>query len=228
MDEILIGIEVTNIMFPLFGRKSLKRLLLSLVFLSFCFAPTPVAQAQGDGPEPGGRFEMRNVPPRRLERRRMMPGREMGRARLLAFLLRADVQRELGITAEQRKKLEEIVFSTRKATIQERANLETHRLELTRLMRAENPDRAAINKKLQEVSDARLALSRSLVNGLLDGRAVLTKEQHDKITQFLQRRLTERVRGGTPEPGPIRPDGRTPAPPRRNEPALPPLRPPGT
>ncbi len=55
-------------------------------------------------------------------------------------------------------------------------------------MQAESPDRAAIDKKIQEISQARTALMKTRANELLDVRAVLTKEQRDKIREIMQTR----------------------------------------
>jgi Spy/CpxP family protein refolding chaperone len=113
--------------------------------------------------------------------------------RIFELLQRPDVQKELGITDEQRNKLDDIAFNARKAAIQARSNLEVHRLELGRLMRADNPDRSAIDKKLQEVAQAEAALRRSMINSFLDARNVLTKEQRDKVREGMQKRMQERM-----------------------------------
>ena len=111
----------------------------------------------------------------------------------MELLQRPDVQKELGITDEQHNRLEDIAFNARKAAIQARSNLEVHHLELGRLMRADNPDRSAIDKKLQEVAQAEAALRRSMINGFLDALNVLTKEQRDKVREGMQKLMRERM-----------------------------------
>jgi len=122
--------------------------------------------------------------------------------RLLALLRRPDIQRMLGLTEEQRNKLEDIRSSSAKVAIQQRANLQIQRLDLERLMRAENPDRAAIDGKLQELAQTRAALTRAAVFATLDARGVLTKEQRQKLAEQMQ----QAIRPGAPppvaEPGP--------------------------
>ena len=98
------------------------------------------------------------------------------------------VQKELGITAEQRQKLEDIRFDMEKEAIQHRSALQIHRLELSRLINAENPDRAAIDKKIQEVSQEEGSLMRSSIDGRLNARGVLTAEQRTKLAQLRQNR----------------------------------------
>ena len=103
-------------------------------------------------------------------------------------LLNPQVQKELGITGEQRQKLEDIRFDMEKEVIQHRSALQIHRLELSRLTNAENPDRAAIDKKIQEVSQEEGSLMRSSIDARLNARGVLTAEQRTKLAQFRQNR----------------------------------------
>lgn len=164
------------------------------VFFICCLALAPFGLAQVP-PGPPGEFMFQGA----------MPGpgfggpmgrrgfRDMEGGRIFELLQRPDVQKELGITEEQRNKLEDIAFNARKAAIQARSNLEVYRLELTRLMRADNPDRSAIDKKLQEVAQAEAALRRSMINSFLDTRNVLTKEQRDKVREGMQKLIRERT-----------------------------------
>ncbi len=128
-----------------------------------------------------------------------------GRAELARLLRNPEIQKQLNITDEQRKKLEDIGFNGEKSTIQDRANLEVRRLELRRLMQADNPDRAAIEKKLQEVGQAQTALERARVNSMLDVRAVLTKEQQDKLREIARQRMAARRPRPMNQPGMMRP-----------------------
>ncbi len=133
------------------------------------------------------------------------PGVGQGPAgRMPTMLRRPEVQQALGLTAEQKKKLEDIAFNSAKAAIQGRSTLQIEHMELTRLMSSANPDRAAIDKKLQDISQAQAALTRSVINGQLDARGVLTKEQQEKMPQVMQKLRAERVQQPGPgqEPGP--------------------------
>ncbi len=133
--------------------------------------------------------------PRAVVRR---PGM-MRREGLLRLLRDPNVQKQLNITEEQHKKLEDIVYSSEKSAIQDNATLRLRRLELRHLMQADNPDRAAIDKKIQEISQVEAGLMKIRTNGLLDARAVLTKEQRDKIREIVQRR-PEPMRQGMNRP----------------------------
>jgi len=116
-------------------------------------------------------------------------GLEMEQRTPMADLLRPEIQKELVITAEQRQKLEDIRFNSEKESIQHRAALQIQHLELSHMIAAENPDRAAIDKKIQEVAQTEAALMRSSINTRLSSRAVLTVEQRTKLAQFMQSRM---------------------------------------
>jgi len=142
----------------------------------------PGPWAQGPWAQ-GSRMRRPNGP------RMMRRGPELGRRDSMSELLRPDVQKELAITAEQRKKLEDIRFNSEKESIQHRAALQIQHMELSRLMEADNPDRAAIDKKIQELAQEESALLRSSINTRLNSRAVLTAEQRTKLAQFRQNRV---------------------------------------
>ncbi len=142
-------------------------------------------QAEGRGMMPGNQGPWM----RGQSGRGMMPGnREGGRGNYIANLLRPNVQKELAITAEQRQKLEDISFTLEKEAIQNRSALQIHRLELSYLSASENPDRTAIDKKIQEIAQDGASLMRSSITGRLNARSVLTAEQRSKLAQFMQNR----------------------------------------
>jgi Spy/CpxP family protein refolding chaperone len=119
----------------------------------------------------------------------MQGGPRMGPRDAMPDLLRPEIQKELTITAEQRQKLADIHFNAEKESIQHRAALQIFRLELSKLTDAENPDRTAIDKKIQEAAQEEGALMRSSINARLNAKAVLTAEQRTKLEQFMQTRM---------------------------------------
>jgi Spy/CpxP family protein refolding chaperone len=134
------------------------------------------------------------------------------------LLRRPEVQKELGITAEQRQKLQDIGFESSKSAIQGRAALEVLNLELNRILGAENPDRGAIDKKLQEVAQAETILKRSQINARLDAQNVLTKEQRGRIPQVMEQ-LRPQPQGGFMPAKPALPVPMAPAPKEKPKPA---------
>lgn len=110
---------------------------------------------------------------------------------LLRLLGQPAAQKALVITEEQRKKIEELSFNVRKTAIQQQAALQVQRLELERLMQADTPDRAAIDKKIPEIAQAETTMMRARINALMDLRALLTKEQRDKIGELTAQRARQ-------------------------------------
>lgn len=105
----------------------------------------------------------------------------------LAFLANnPEARKRLGITDEQAAKIRQQGLDFRKAEIRGRADLEVKRLELHSLMAADTPDRAAIDRTLQEVGAARMALEKSTIDFHLAMRGALTPEQREKLKQMRQ------------------------------------------
>jgi Spy/CpxP family protein refolding chaperone len=118
------------------------------------------------------------------------------------------MRERLGITADQAAKIRLQTSEFRKAQIRSRAELQVKRLELNELLAAANPDRAAIDKKLEEISAAQLAQRKSEVDYRLRMRGTLTSEQRQKLQQ-----MREEFRHRAPEGrGPQGPRGHTPPP----------------
>lgn len=170
-------------------------------FLGVCLIPLLPLAAQ----EPRREVEVE----RRIERRQIQgpdiraPREEVIRRRIReragfrqgpgpGGMIPPDVQREIGLSEEQRRKMQDIRFNSEKARIQGEASLQVLQMELRRLMEGDAPDRGAIDRKIQEISQAQAALMRARVNGELDHRSVLTKEQRDKLRELMQNREAAR------------------------------------
>jgi Spy/CpxP family protein refolding chaperone len=138
---------------------------------------------------PGGQ----NAPPVPIMRR-ASEGAEVQAEELLRALELPAIQKALVLSEEQRKKIEDISFNVRKAVIQQQSVLQVQRLELERMMRADIPDRAAIDKKIPEVVQAMTAIMRARISALLDLNGVLTKEQKEKIREFVSQRIQQAAR----------------------------------
>jgi Spy/CpxP family protein refolding chaperone len=129
-------------------------------------------------------------------------GLGMGRFGANGFLARAEfalrdpqIRQQLGFSDQQVAKLEQELTDFRKAMIQNRANLEIQRIDLRNLVAADNPDRAAVEKKLQMVGAAQLALQKSVVDFALTLKQEIMPEQREKIRQFLRERRQRGMRG---------------------------------
>ena len=149
------------------------------------------------------------------ESRRMRGGRRRrGEFALARLAANPEMREKLGLTAEQTGKITQQTSEFRKASIRSRADLEVKRVELEDLLRAENPDRAAIDRKLDEIGAARLADTKARFHYRMAMRDVLTPEQRTKLRQMREERGRDEFRGRRDgaERGP-----RGPRPPAKNE-----------
>jgi hypothetical protein len=90
----------------------------------------------------------------------------------------------LGITPEQAQKIRTQTSDFRKTQIRNRAELQVKHLELNDLLSVDNPDRAAIDKKLQEISAVQLASAKSAIDFRLAMRTALTPDQRQKLLKM--------------------------------------------
>jgi Spy/CpxP family protein refolding chaperone len=128
------------------------------------------------------------------QRRMGGPG---GGEHLLRMAENPMVRQYLGLTDEQVGRLHKIGVEAEKASVQTRADMELHHIELRELMQAENPDHDAIIQKLDEVNALRGKMEKQNVETLFSARSVLTPEQQKKVRTFLENRRA----GGGPERG---------------------------
>jgi Spy/CpxP family protein refolding chaperone len=99
-----------------------------------------------------------------------------------------DLREKLGITPEQAAKIRQQETDFRKAGVMNRAKLEVAHMELDQLMSADKPDRAAIDRKLSEISAAQLVSEQTRVHHQLDMNTALTPDQQAKLKELMQSR----------------------------------------
>ena len=114
-----------------------------------------------------------------------------GGGNLTGLLKSRRLREALELTDEQAEQLRKINVDTRKTTIQKRADLQVIRIELTELLRSDNPPRAQVEQKIREITQLQGDLMRTRVDALLSARAVLTPEQQQKAQE-----LRSQWRGG--------------------------------
>ena len=108
-----------------------------------------------------------------------MPGRWAG-------LLENDRFRSyLNLTDEQAERLRQILVDTRKVGVKTRADETVRGIELRELLRADKPDRDAVMKKVQEISNLRAEMMKQHIEAILAAKAVLTPEQQKKMRFFM-------------------------------------------
>ena len=114
----------------------------------------------------------------------MMAGPGHEAERLLAMLDSDRTKGVLGLTDEQATRLRQISVEAEKAAIKTKADLAVRRIELRELLRADNPDRDTVMKKVKEVSDLTGQLMQQHVQALLSAKTILTTEQQKKMREF--------------------------------------------
>lgn len=127
------------------------------------------------------------------------------------FLHNERMKAELGLTDEQTEKLRQTFTESRKANIKMKADLQIRRMELHEILRADNADRDAALKKVEEISNLRAQLMRQHVESMLTAKSILTPEQQKKVHTMMAERKSRhgdgpRHRGGFRR-GPGGPDG---------------------
>jgi Spy/CpxP family protein refolding chaperone len=89
--------------------------------------------------------------------------------------------RNLDLSKEQRDKIADLRDKQQRNGIRLRSDLETARLDMRRLLRADKPDRAAINRQVERMASLRSDLEKARIGMMLDVRDVLTPEQREKM-----------------------------------------------
>ena len=106
----------------------------------------------------------------------------------------------LKLTDDQRNQIEKLRIDFQKQQIAQRGKLETAQLELRQLMRADNPDKTAIEKKITEVSQLGAQTRIGHFNQMLSIRKILTPEQQKMAREGMKMRMhrgfAERRQGG--------------------------------
>jgi len=121
------------------------------------------------------------------------------RHRGVAMILRNPTLRErVGISAEQAARIQGQQAAFAKSRVRDRADLRVKQMDLRQLMAAEKPDRAAIDKKLREISEVRLAAQQLAVEHRLAMREAITPEQKEKMKQLFRERMRDDREGRPP------------------------------
>lgn len=122
-------------------------------------------------------------------------GGQMGQ-RLLAMLENDRFKANLGLTDQQSDRLRQIVVDAEKSTVKTGADMAVRGIELRELLRADKPDRDAVMKKVQELSNLRGEMMKQHVDALLTAKSVLTPEQQKKVRTLIESRMGGEMFGG--------------------------------
>jgi len=111
-----------------------------------------------------------------------------------------ELAQKLGITADQQKKMDDILQQHRLSLVDLRATLEKQELTLEPLVSADQPEEGRILAQIDKVAQARAELEKANARMLLDIRRVLTPEQWQKLKA--ESPAPRRAQGGGPQGGP--------------------------
>ncbi|HET7842449.1 MAG TPA: periplasmic heavy metal sensor, partial [Terriglobia bacterium] len=106
------------------------------------------------------------------------------------------VKTALELSDDQTTRLRQIVVDTQKSNITTGAEMSVRGIELRELLRADNPDRDAVMKKIDQISGLRTEMLKRDVDSLLKAKTVLTPEQQKKIRTFMENRRAGSLLGG--------------------------------
>ena len=93
---------------------------------------------------------------------------------------------KLNLTDEQKRDVEKIHVDAEKQTIAQKAKVETAGIELRQLLKADVPDKSAIEKKINEIADMRVQMHMIKINSWFAINTLLTPDQQKTWKKVLE------------------------------------------
>jgi len=126
---------------------------------------------------------------------------QMGRPVAAPMAQKERMAQKLNLSAEQKAKMHKIRADLERKQIPVQSKIQLARVDLREMAIAEKPDRAAIEKKMKEISDLQYQTRLNMVDMLFSAREILTPEQQkmmwDRLMDGGQRiRIREHIRQG--------------------------------
>ena len=100
---------------------------------------------------------------------------------------RGDMMEKLKLTDQQKVQMEKMRTELQKKQVTVQGKIAVMRIELKELFQAENPDRAAIEKKMKDVSDLQHQEKLNGLDHLFAVKAILTPEQQKMWKEHMLR-----------------------------------------
>ncbi len=134
-----------------------------------------------------------------MEHRQDMPGQrqemsenEHGGADLGEYMLPG---KELNLTEEQKKSMENIGLENRKFRVKKEADINLARIDLAEIFRSDKPDFEAARTKVKEISGMQLEMKLRMIDTREKMFNLLTKEQQDKLPKIKAARREKHMEG---------------------------------
>lgn len=102
---------------------------------------------------------------------------------------------QLQLNDQQKKQIEQMRIDMERQLVGVRAKAEMARLDMRQLLNAENPDKAAIEKKMNELAQIRVQAGTVRLNQWFEVNKILTAEQQKVWREVLKHPLRERIKG---------------------------------
>src|SRR6201993_3928781 len=112
-----------------------------------------------------------------------------------------NVAQQVGITDDQKKKMDDIFQQNRLRLIDLKAAVEKQEAIMQPMIQADQPDEAKILSQIDAIAQARAELEKANARMLLGIRTVLTPDQWKKFRALAHSRMENRGRWGEPGPG---------------------------
>jgi Spy/CpxP family protein refolding chaperone len=93
---------------------------------------------------------------------------------------------QLKLSDEQKKDFDKIHVDMEKQEITQKAKNETARVELRQLFKADNPDKSAIEKKMDEIAGLEVQMHMIKINSWFEVNKILTPEQQKTWKKALE------------------------------------------
>ncbi len=109
--------------------------------------------------------------------------------------------RELGLSEEQKTKLKDIAFNTKQEMIDLKAALQKEKLQLKKLLSAEEPSPREIKRQLEAIAQAEVNIKYKRITSMIEAKNVLTEEQRELLREKRQCCRHEECCGGPHQVG---------------------------
>lgn len=100
---------------------------------------------------------------------------------------------EIGLTAEQKAKIEEIKINTRKTIIPIRSQIELREIDMRKEMKSEKPNKDRVLKIAQEIHELEWQIKRAHLEEEIAIASILTPEQREKMRMMHGKKMMKKI-----------------------------------
>jgi Spy/CpxP family protein refolding chaperone len=95
-----------------------------------------------------------------------------------------DLAEKIGLSEEQKTKLDDIITNHRKDMIRKNADISLAEIDLNKLMSQDNPDMNLVKENILKIATMKADTEFTKFKAMIDAKNVLTKEQQEKFKQL--------------------------------------------